>query len=235
MDTTKNVNIHPLERSISALLGGILVIRSLTHRSLASMAVGGLLLYRGVRGHSYLYEALGRSTADGGQRHKARAFEVVRSLTIEKPAHELYQLWRAPEHLSQIMGDIADVTTVSDDRQHWLLHTPLKKRLEWDTQVVESQPDTLLRWKSLDGAPLPHEGSISFRAAPRDWGTEVTLRFSFGLSAGASAIRSVKPLNIVTSLLAEKVLRRYKSLAETGEIPTLKRNPAARPSAYTHA
>jgi uncharacterized membrane protein len=236
---TKTVNIHPLERSLSALLGVMLLIRSLTHRSLASIAVGSLLLYRGVRGHSYLYQALGISTVNGSQRHEVgtpeSAFEVVRSLTIEKPAYELYRLWREPESLSQIMGDIADVTAVNDDRQHWSLHTPFKKRIEWDTQVVESQPDMLLRWKSLDGAPLPHEGSISFRAAPKDWGTEVTLRFSFELSAGASVVRSVKPLDRVTPLLAEKVLRRYKSLAETGEIPTLKRNPAARQRAYTQA
>jgi uncharacterized membrane protein len=236
---TKTVNIHPLERSLSALLGVMLLIRSLTHRSLASIAVGSLLLYRGVRGHNYLYQALGRSTVNGSQHHEAgtseSAFEVVRSLTIEKPIYELYRLWREPESFSQIMGDIADVTAVNNDRQHWLLHVPFKKRLEWDTRLVESQPDTLLRWKTLAGAPLPHEGSVSFRPAPKDWGTEVTLCFRFELPAGKSGSRSVKPLNMATPLLAEKVLRRYKSLAETGEISTLKRNPAARPSAYTHA
>jgi uncharacterized membrane protein len=235
---TENVNIHQMERVLSALLGGTLLFRSVTHRSLTNAALGSMLLYRGVSGHSYLYQALGISTANGSQYHEIRAsdgaLEAVRSLTIEKPALELYQIWREPQNLSQIMGDFADVTQVSADRQHWTLHAPLNNRIEWDTQIVEDQPGSFLRWKSIEGTPLPNEGSLSFRPAPKDWGTEVTLHIRFEMPAGESGSRMVKLLNIATPFLAEKILRRYKSLAETGEVPTLKHNPAARPSAYAH-
>jgi hypothetical protein len=37
-----------------------------------------------------------------------------------------------------------------------------------------------------------------------------------------------KLLGPAPKLLLQKALRRFKSLAETGEIPTLQRNPAAR-------
>lgn len=43
-----------------------------------------------------------------------------------------------------------------------------------------------------------------------------------------------KPLGIVPRLFTEKILRRFKCLAETGEIPTLEHNPSARTRAYTH-
>jgi hypothetical protein len=38
----------------------------------------------------------------------------------------------------------------------------------------------------------------------------------------------MKTLSIIPRTIAEKSLRRFKSLAETGEIPTLAHNPAAR-------
>jgi uncharacterized membrane protein len=236
---TENVNIHQMERAVSVGLGGLLLIRSIRRRSLGGGALASILLYRGISGHSYLYQALGMSTAEGNKQHGAGASEsppeVVASITIGKPAQELYRLWREPQSLSQIMGELAQVTQVSDDRQHWELPGPFKKRIEWDTQVMEDQPGKLLRWKSLDGAPLSNEGWLSFRPAPRDWGTEVTLRFRFDPPGGVLGKRIAGPLKGVTRLLAEKALRRYKSLAETGEIPTLKHNPAARRSAYAHA
>lgn len=236
---TENVNIHQAERAVSVGLGGLLLIRSIMRRSLGGGALASILLYRGISGHSYLYQALGMSTADGSKQHGAgeseSALEVAGSITIGKPAQELYRLWRDPQSLSQIMGELAEVTQVSDDRQHWVLQGPFKKRIEWDTQVMEDQPAMLLHWKSLDRAPLPNEGWLSFRPAPGDWGTEVTLRFRFDPPGGVLGNRIARPLTSVTRLLAEKALRRYKSLAETGEIPTLKHNPAARPSAYAHA
>jgi uncharacterized membrane protein len=65
-----------------------------------------------------------------------------------------------------------------------------------------------------------------------DWGTQVTLHFTFDPPGGTLGNKMAKRLNIVPSMLAEKALRRFKSLAETGEIPTLKHNPAARADAY---
>jgi hypothetical protein len=37
-----------------------------------------------------------------------------------------------------------------------------------------------------------------------------------------------KLLNVVSGMLTGKALRRFKSLAETGEIPTTEHNPSAR-------
>lgn len=234
METAK-VNIHQTERIVSAGLGGRLLLRSLPRRSLGGAALASALLYRGISGHSYLYQALGMSTAEReGIGASADTAEVERSITIGKPANELFRFWREPQRLSQILGDIAQVTQVSGGRQHWVVHGPFNRRMEWDTQVIEDHPGELVRWKSLDGAPLPNEGLVRFRPAPRDWGTEVALRFRFDAPGGTLGNAVAKRLGIVPGMLAEKALRRFKSLAETGEIPTLKHNPAARIDAYAH-
>jgi uncharacterized membrane protein len=231
METTK-VNMNQTERIVSAGLGGVLLLRSLPRRSLSGAALASALLYRGISGHSYLYQALGMSTNGTGT--AADNPEVESSITIGKPATTLYRLWREPERLSQILGDMAQVTEVGDGRQHWVVPAPLNQRLEWDTQIVEERPGQMVRWKSLEGAALPNEGSVRFQPAPSDWGTEVTLRFRFDPPGGTLGNTLARRLGIVPRMLAEKALRRFKSLAETGEIPTLKHNPAARPSAYAH-
>ena len=75
---------------------------------------------------------------------------------------------------------------------------------------------------------MPNEGSIRFRPAPGDWGTKVRLRFRFASPSGVLGEAASKLLNVVPSMLAGKALRRFKSLAETGEIPTTEHNPSAR-------
>ena len=236
---TSNVNIHTVERRISALLGGTLLLQSLTRRSSAigEKALAAALLYRGISGHSFLYQVLGISTANEQQQHGQadNAPEVERSITIEKPADELYRFWRDPQNLSHIMGDLGEVTETGNGITHWVVQGPFHRRIEWNTQFVEERPGELLRWKSVDGSPYPNEGSVQFRSAPRDWGTEVTLHFRFDAPGGTLGNKAVNSAIIIPRLLVEKALRRFKSLAESGEYPTLKHNPAARPSSYADA
>lgn len=237
MDTAKE-NVNQVERIVSTVLGGALLIRSLARRSLSGEAIGIALLCRGISGHSFLYQMLGVNTVNGRVRNEtgasAIAPKVERSITIEKPADELYRFWREPQKLSQIMGNFAEVTAVSDNRAHWQVHGPFGRNMEWDTQIVEDRPGQILRWESLEGAPLPNEGTLRFRPAPGDWGTEAMLCLRFDPPGGALGNRAMQRLNIVPRILADKVLRRFKSLAETGEIPTLAYNPSARAGALVH-
>ncbi len=229
---TANINVHPMERRVSTLLGGVFLLRGFIRSSLSDAALAAALLYRGVSGHSYLYQALGVNTAGQSKQQESEndAPEVERSITIEKSADELYHFWREPQHVSEIMGSFAEATAAGGGRMHWRTQGPFAQSMEWDTQIVEERPGELLRWKSIDGAQLPNEGMIRFRPAPADWGTEATLYFRFEPPGGALGNSAAKLLGVVPRVLAEKALRRFKSLAETGEIPTLERNSSARGS-----
>lgn len=231
METTR-VNVHPIERIGSATLGGVLAMRSVRHPSLGKAALAVDLLYRGISGHSYLYQALGISTADGSKLEEgAYTPEVTCAITIGKSAEELYRLWRDPQRLSRIVGDYVEVTEISANRQHWSMHIPPGLNVKWDAQIVEDRPGEFLRWTSLEGTRLPNEGSIRFQPAPGGRGTEVKLHVRFNPPGGVLGGTVVKRLGFVPRLFAEQALRRLKSLAETGEIPTLAHNPAARPGA----
>jgi uncharacterized membrane protein len=229
------VNVNQVKRGASMLLGEVLLIVSLRRRSPVGAVLvlaAGELLYRGISGHCHLYQTLGLNTTGARGQYEAGApadaMQVEHSITIRKSADELYSVWRKPRNLSRIMRHFAEVTAVSANRTHWLVRAPFGQSREWDMQVVEDRPGELLRWKSIEGAEFPSEGTIRFYSAPRDWGTEVTFRLRFQIPGGTLGAVTMKLLPVAPGLLVSKALRRFKSLIETGEIPTTERQPAAR-------
>lgn len=229
--TDKNVN--GVERIASALLGSALLARGMTNMSFGGIArtlVAGELIYRGVTGTCPLYKAAGIRTAGASWTDAGAppdAHEVERSITIGRSREELYQLWLAPGTLSRVMSDLGEVTTF-DGHSRWRIHGPMGKTLEWDSRIVRDRYGESIGWRSLPGSRLPNEGSVEFRPAPDPHGTEVILRFRFDPPGGLVGDVIAKMLGIVPSTLAMKALRKFKSLAETGEVPTTEHNPSAR-------
>jgi uncharacterized membrane protein len=217
------VNVGSGERLVSTLVGlGLLSL--LRRHSLASQALalaGAPLLYRGITGHCHAYEALHvHTTREGtGYRADAEPVRVERSITIGKSARELYEYWLAPGNLARIMAHFAEITPAPDNGLHWRLRSPIGRGVEWDGETDEAREGEYIHWRTRPNASLPNHGSLTLRPAPRDEGTEVTLRMSF--DTGAPLGRGLsKLIGSVPNLLAERALARFKSLVETGEIPT---------------
>jgi uncharacterized membrane protein len=233
-----SINVNDKERTISAVLGALLLVRGLSRGSLLRLLAGGGLLYRGLKGHSYLYERFDINTAGGPTygygRHEtgasAESPDVTRAITIGKSANELYSFWRKPANLTRILGHFAEVSEAGEDRQHWKVQNRAGQSLEWDARIVNDRPGNSISWESLPGAELPNQGSVHFHPAPGGRGTEVKLHLRFDPPAGALGEAAMKRLSAVPSVLVDKALYRFKSLMETGEIPTLEHNPSARDS-----
>ncbi len=163
------------------------------------------------------------------------ATRVEVSITIGGSPEELYALWRDPRTLPQVMGHFATVTAGADDHAHWVVSGPVKTSLQWDSQIVQEEPGRLLRWYSVQGAKVPNGGSVQFSPATGGRGTVATLEIDFHPPGGSFGQGAAKVLGIVPKVLAVKALRRFKSLAEAGEIPTLKDNVSARTGATANA
>jgi uncharacterized membrane protein len=155
--------------------------------------------------------------------------EVERSITIGKTTDELYQRWVDPKTLPQIMAGLATVRALGGGRMHWKVEGPLGRTYEWDSEAVDDQPGRGIGWRSLPSTAISNDGSVRFHPAPADRGTVVTLHLRFDRLGGALGNAAVKLLGTMPlDLAVDGVLRRFKSLAETGEIPTTERQPAAR-------
>ena len=213
------------ERTATAAVGATLLALGLRRRSwlgAATALAGGWLLFRGLSRE----RPLGRASAADTE-ETAGAAETERSITVGRSAEELHDLWRDPDTAASVFGEFVEVTAPSEDRRRWSVSGPFGRTVTWETRVTEDRHGESIRWESVDAA-VPSEGSIRFRPAPDDRGTEVTFQFRFDPPGGSLGEAVAERLSVVPGTLAEKVLDRFKSLAETGEIPTLERNPSAR-------
>ncbi len=134
---------------------------------------------------------------------------VERSISIGRETGELQARWF--DMLPTVMEPFADVTPAGGGRLRWDVHGLGKTTFE--TAVFSDIPGDTLRWATDTGT---FAGSARFRAAPDDRGTEVALRLQTRLPAAI----------VGPALLA--ALRRFKSLCETGELPSLECNSSGR-------
>lgn len=153
-----------------------------------------------------------------------------RWITVGLPATDLFALWLDPDTLPRIMSHFASVTPINKSDAHWQIQGPLGKHYRWETRIVEAQPGEIIAWRSLDGADIPNEGELRMRPAPSDWGTELALTLLFTPPGGALGKKVTTLFDLLPKEVASKALHRFKSLAETGEIPTLQGQPAGRHS-----
>jgi uncharacterized membrane protein len=141
---------------------------------------------------------------------------AMHAITIGRPKPEVVALFRDPERLSQIFGDVAEVHGVGSDRLHWAFTSNDKKGLGWDCVVI-LEDETRLRFVDVD--PERSAGiELEFRDAPQGRGTEVIAR-----------VVSPSP-GMLSGSLTFKALYRARALLMTGEIPTIEHNPSARDS-----
>jgi uncharacterized membrane protein len=149
------------------------------------------------------------------------------AVTIGRPADELRTLWLRPDTQSRIWTHFAEVTASSDRMAEWVARGPAGGEYRWLTQMDDSGADTL-RWSTLDGADVANTGTLTFRPAPGDRGTELHLDVRFDPPGGIVGEAASKLFHIVPREIVLTALYRFRALALTGEIPTTDPQPAAR-------
>jgi uncharacterized membrane protein len=150
----------------------------------------------------------------------SQSTRVQKTLTINKPAAELYQFWRNFENLPHFMEHLKSVQVYDETRSHWVSNAALDRTVEWDANITEDRENELIAWASVPGADVDNTGFIRFRPTLPDRGTEVTIGAEYVPPAGVIG-------NAVAKLAGESPeqqigddLRRFKMLMETGEIAT---------------
>jgi uncharacterized membrane protein len=209
-------NVGPVERALSILAGATLSFSGLRRVSVARLLAGGALIYRGVTGFCPCYRAIesrsGVSLLNG--------LQIEQSVTVNKPVHQVYSLWRRLENLPRFMSHIESVTPAGDNRSHWVAKLAPPFRLEWDAEIVDDEENKKLSWRSLSSSSIDHTGTVFFHAAPAGRGTEIKILLTYvppGGSAGAAAAELVRR---ITRNQIRSDLRTFKAVAETGEKPT---------------
>lgn len=157
------------------------------------------------------------STFRGKARRDAPA---ERTVTINKPARELYEFWRDFTNFPQFMDNIRSVTKLDDKRSHWVIEAPAGTSVEFDSRITEDVPGRLIAWESEEGATVPNRGRIEFIDAPPGRGTMVRAIIDYEPPGGVVGKGIAKVMQREPNVQARRDLRRFKQLMETGEVTT---------------
>jgi uncharacterized membrane protein len=141
---------------------------------------------------------------------------VGRSVTINRPAHELYAYWRDFANLATFMENIERIDVVDRDRSHWVVKAPGGTHVEWDARVTEDQDGRVIAWTS-ENADVANSGRVEFKEAGAR-GTVVTATLLYDPPAGFIGKIVAKLFQREPNVQARRDLRRFKQLMETGEI-----------------
>ena len=205
-----------------AIIGGsALAVFGLTRRSktgAALAAAGGLLAYGGSRISS-----------------SSRDLHAEATFTINVSPEEAYRFWSNFENLPRFMSHLESVRVLGDRRSEWTMRGPLQMRVKWTAQIVDQRENQWIVWRSDPDSLVPNNGSVQFRKAPGNRGTEVTAAIQYTTPAGpvGKAIASIfgkNPQHVV-----REDLRHFKQLLECGEIATTVGQPHGRRSALVKA
>lgn len=150
-----------------------------------------------------------------------RGVKIVRAVTVRKPASELYAFWRNVENLPQVIQSPVAIRATSLTESHWIVSAPGGTTVEWDAVVINDHPDSLIAWRSREGAGVANAGSVRFEPAPGDEGTEVTVALEYDPPGGKVGALFAKLSGKEGGQQVERALQRFKALMEAGEIPTI--------------
>ncbi len=222
-------NVGDVERMTSGAIGVALAVFGASRRSPFGfiLALGGAaLVSRAATGYCPLNKAAGLTEEDKDAAPWNRSVKVKNAVTITKPRDEVYAFWRNLENLPRFMRHLEEVVETDAHRSEWRAVAPAGRQVHWTAEITEERPGELLAWKSLDGADVPNEGRVTFEDAPGNRGTIVRVELSYSPPAGALGAFFAKLFGEEPQGQVADDLRRFRSIMETGEVPTTDGQPS---------
>lgn len=141
------------------------------------------------------------------------------TVTINRPARELYDFWRDPTNLTRVMENICSIEPIDGTRSRWTVKAPAGRRVSWEAVITEDVPGERITWQSAEGADVANSGRIEFKDAG-DRGTVVRATIAYDPPGGAVGQLIAKLFQREPRIQSRRDLRRFKQLMETGEIAT---------------
>jgi uncharacterized membrane protein len=190
----------------------------------ATAAVAGVTILDFITGQQLRREGNGAQTRINGaasvqqRQSTAGGVHVVETITLRRPRNEVYGFWHNFENLPRFMAHLESVQVLDGMRSHWKAKAPAGTTVEWDAEMVEDRPNELIAWRSLEGSTVPNSGSVQFKDAPGNRGTEVRVEVRYQPPGGKIGALFAKLFGEEPQQQVKGDLRRFKQVMETGEI-----------------
>jgi uncharacterized membrane protein len=143
---------------------------------------------------------------------------VMAAVTVQAPVSEIFAVWDGFQGLPRFMTDAATVQITGDRQSRWTIPGPAGTSLEWDVQITATKPNEQITWRATEGGLFSAQGTMRFRTAPGNRGTQVIFDAHFSPPGGALGKTIAQPLAEVLNVKIANDLRRFKQLIELGEV-----------------
>jgi uncharacterized membrane protein len=235
----RDINISQDERQLSVVMGIGLTALGLYKRGglgLGMAAAGAGMVFRGVTGHCYGYQLLGTSTAEPHAADPTNLYEhgirLESSVTVSRPAEELYDYWSDLTNLPTFMPHVKRIEVREGGQSTWYIHGPGNVPFQYEAKTINEDRPTVIAWQSVGGSDIHHAGAVRF--TPVAHGTEVRAEIQAlppgGRWLGAAAERVMSMLGQSPQNDLDQSLRNFKQLMEAGEVATVEGQPSGRAS-----
>lgn len=164
-----------------------------------------------------VYDGLRLARESGSHDMEDTKMHVKAAVTVRRDRDELYALWRDMESYPRFMSHVEKVETTADGRSTWTARGPLGTMRSWDVVIAEDIPSERISWRAPGGSKFDARGSVRFVPAPGDQGTEVHFELRYDIPKAVGTLVALL-VGENPQVQIRNDLRRFKQLAETGEI-----------------
>jgi uncharacterized membrane protein len=100
---------------------------------------------------------------------------IEKSIEVNVPVSTAYNQWTQFESFPEFMQGVKSVRQTDPTHLHWTAEIGGEVR-DWDAEISEQEPDRLVSWRSINGAP--NAGRVRFEPLGSDR-TRITLEMDY--------------------------------------------------------
>lgn len=181
-------NVGNTERLLTLLAGAALLGYAWRSGSRGLGVASAGLLLRGATGYCPAYGAMGVNNADTKDALSgSRGVHVRESIVIHAPAEEIYRFWRQFDRLPEVIPHLERVEQLDTKRSRWTAKAFDKVPVTWESEIINEVPYETIGWKTVPGESIQHAGSVNFKPAYGNNGTEVRVHLQYAAPGGRAA------------------------------------------------
>jgi uncharacterized membrane protein len=200
-----------------------------TTRLLAGIGAGILMLYgrgrKGVIGTALSLTGIGTAfrvatnmpiTKIVGMSDKSRVIDINKSIEVDVPIEQAYELWSNFENFPKFMTHVQEVKDLGNGRSHWIVTGPVGIPVEFDARVTENTPNEVIAWETEPDSMVKHRGHVKFRPGP-ELQTLIHVHLKYNPPAGVFGHTVASIFGTDPKQAMDEDLVRLKSLLEVGK------------------
>jgi uncharacterized membrane protein len=130
-----------------------------------------------------------------------------KTIEVNAPLSTVYNQWTQFESFPEFMEGVEEVRQLDDKHLHWKASISGAIK-EWDAEIIQQTPDSLIAWRATSG-PM-HSGTVSFRSRGPNR-TEIMVRIEY---RPQSMLESIAGTFGVIGRRIEGDLQRFKEFIE---------------------